>query len=357
MKNIKNIAVLKFYFAVAILLLTLGSCSNDDSSSSDELAVTQITRSVIDDPTVDGDRQVDVPIDAIYAGNYYVIRGSGFAGLKSVSFNGLESAFNPTFVTDNAIVIKVDEKTPYYNEMDELKIVTEGGTLVYSVKVKPPFPTIKGFPINPTQGDVITITGDYFLHPVVTFGTTKVDVISSTLTEIKVQVPNNIQYEHLSVTNVSGTTTASQTFGSAIYDDAFTNIWGWNEIWDSSNGFEPAYSKDSNQGSKCIQWKAGEWDTYIVAIAYWNFTDTNKYKAVRFSIKGAMAGKVKVYINGSPDSNFKIVECKDKWTNVEIPFSDLGNPAVLNSIGYVEFGGLGGNVILLDDIGLVLKNN
>jgi len=114
MKNIKNKMVLKLCFLASISILLLSSCSDDSSSSSGsgsgKVEVTGISRSVVDDPLVDGDRQVDVPTEIINAGNYYIIRGSGFASLKSISFNGLESYFNPTMVTDNAIVIQVDQK-------------------------------------------------------------------------------------------------------------------------------------------------------------------------------------------------------------------------------------------------------
>lgn len=357
MKNIKDRMLLKLYFLASISILLFASCSNDDSGgSSGKLEVTGISKSVIDDPLVEGDREVDVPTDVINAGNYYIIRGSGFATLKSISFNGLESYFNPTFVTDNAIVVLVDQKTPYYNEMDEMKIVTGSGTLNYKIAVRPPSPTIKGFPINPNAGDVITITGEYFLRPIVNFGSTTVEPIESSLTEIKVKVPDDFKYKYLSITNVSGTTVANQALGSAIYDDDKTNIWGWDEKWDGTNEVDLAYSKDASQGTKSIEWKSGEWDAYIIALADWNFSDTDKFKAVRFSVKGAKAGKVKVFINGDAENNFKVVEFKsDSWTYIEIPFSDLGNPAVLSKIGWQEFGGFGGNTVYFDDIGLVLK--
>lgn len=357
MKNIKDRMLLKLCFLASISILLLSSCSNDSADSSGgKLEVTGITKSVVDDPLIEGDREVDVPTDVINAGNYYIIRGSGFSTLKSISFNGMESYFNPTFITDNAIVVLVDEKTPYYNEMDEMKIVTNIGTLAYKVAIRPPSPSIKGFPINPNAGDVITITGDYFLHPVVNFGTTKVEPIEASLTEIKVKVPDDYKYKYLSITNVSGTTVANQALGSAIYDDAPTNIWGWDEKWDGTNTFDLAYAKDASQGTKSIEWKSGEWDGYVIAIASWNFTDTDKFKAVRFSVKGLKAGKVKLFINGETEKNFKVVEFKsDSWTYIEIPFSDLGNPAVLSKVGWQEFGGFGGNTIYLDDIGLVLK--
>ncbi|KIQ20987.1 hypothetical protein RT99_13335 [Flavobacterium sp. MEB061] len=352
MKNLKNIMLLKFYFLASILIL-LSACSNDDGGSSGTLAVTGISKSVIDDPLIEGDRQVDVPTDVINAGNTYIIRGSGFATLKSISFNGLESTFNPTFVTDNAIVVSVDQKTPYYNEMDELKIVTNIGTLVYNVKIRPPFPNINGFPINPNPGDIITITGEYFLRPVVNFGTTTVEPISSTLTEIKVQVPNDIQYKNLSITNVSGTTVASQSFGSAIYDDAYTSIKAYDGLWNAADGYNVAYDKDAKQGTKSIQWKAGGWNGLYVGIDKTK-VDMTKYKGIRINLKGEKTGTANMIVNGNYGATFSLA-FKTDWTYIEIPFSAVGNPTEITEITFQESGNFGGNTILIDDFGFVLK--
>jgi len=356
MKNIKKIMLLKFYFLASISVFLLTSCSNDDGGgASGALAVTGISRSVIDDPLVEGDRQVDVPTDVINAGNYYIIRGSGFATLKSISFNGLESSFNSTMVTDNTIIVSVNQKTPYYNEMDEMKIVTNVGTLKYTVKVRPPSPSITAFPINPNPGDIITIKGDYFLHPVVNFGTTQVEPIESTLTEIKVQVPNeDIQYKYLSITNVSGTTVAGQSLGSAIYDDAYTSLMSYNGLWDGTNQYDIAYDKDVKQGSKCILWGAGQWNGLYIGINNSKF-DFSKYKAIRVSLKGQNSGKIAVIVNGNY-SKIPSYEFQSSWTYVEIPFSAVGDPTQLNEIVFQEFGGkVGGNTIYIDDLGLVLK--
>jgi hypothetical protein len=355
MKNIKKIMLLKFSFFASIFLLA--SCSNDDGGNGSAPVITSISKSVVDDPLVEGDREVDVLTDEVNAGNTYIIRGSGFSTLKSISFNGLESYFNSTFVTDNAIVISVDKDTPYYNEMDELKMVTKGGTLVYSVKVRPPSPSITGFPINPNPGDVITIKGDFFLRPVVNFGTTRVEPIESTLTEIKVKVPNeNLQYKRLSISNVSGTTVAGQSFGSAIYDDAFTSLCSTPPfaLWDATNPFNAAYDKDPKQGSKCILWTAKQWNGLEVKIASAN-VDMSKYKGIRVTLKGQNAGKVGVFLNGS-DAIKPSYEFSSDWTYVEIPFNAFNNPSELNQISFQEFGGkAGGNTIYIDDLGLILK--
>lgn len=357
MKNIKNRMLLKLYFLASIsILLFTTSCSNDSGdSSTGKIEVTGITKSVVDDPLVDGDREVDVPTDIINAGNYYIVRGSGFSTLKSISFNGLESYFNPTFVTDNAIVVLVDEKTPYYNEMDEMKIVTNIGTLKYKVAVRPPSPNIKGFPINPKPGDIITITGEYFLRPVVNFGEAAVEVISSTLTEIKVKVPNDIQYKSLSVTNVSGTTVASQSLGSAIYDDAYTSLASNNGLWrPETNHYDIAYDKDTAQGSKCINWTSGpDWDGLWISIDK-SKVDMSRYKGIRIRIKGEKAGSVTAIVNGNWGATASL-KFGTGWTYFEILFSGVGNPTELTEVTFQETGGFGGNNLFIDDIGLVLK--
>ena len=354
MKNIKKIMALKFYLLASISIFLLNSCSNDDGGSSGTLAITGISKSVIDDPLIEGDRQVDVPTDVINAGNTYIIRGSGFSTLKTISFNGLETIFNPSLVTDNVIVVTVDSDTPYYNEMDEMKLVTNIGTLVYSVKVRPPFPSITGFPINPTPGDIITITGDYFLRPVVNFGTTKVEPITSSLTELTVKVPDDIQYKSLSITNVSGTTVAGQSFGSAIYDDAYTSISDGYALWDAANPYNDAYTKDPKQGTKCIFWTANQWGGLEFKVLS-SKVDLSRYKGIRVSLKGQNAGKVGVFLNGS-DAIKPSYDFSSDWTYVEIPFSAFNNPSELNKITFQEFGGkVGGNTIYIDDLGLILK--
>lgn len=355
MKNIKNRMLLKLCFLASVSILLLSSCSNDAEDSNGKLEVTGISRSVIDDPLLDGDRQVDVPTDIINAGNYYIIRGSGFATLKSISFNGLESYFNPTMVTDNAIVVAVDQKTPYYNEMDEMKIVTGIGTLNYKIAIRPPSPNIKGFPINPNPGDVITITGEYFLRPVVNFGDIAVEPISSTLTEIKVKVPDNIQYKSLSVTNVSGTTVAVQSLGSAIYDDEYTNLMSYHGLWrPATNHYDIAYEKDASQGTKSINWKSGpDWDGLYIGIDK-SKVDMSKYKGIRIRIKGEKAGSVTALLNGNWGATASL-KFGTGWTYFEILFSGVGNPTELTEITFQETGGFGGNNLFIDDIGLILK--
>jgi hypothetical protein len=354
MKNLNKYVLLKICIIASISALFFSSCAEDDNSDSTILSVTSISKSVVDDPLVDGDRQVDVLTDEVNAGNMYIVRGTGLGTLKSISFNGMESSFNSTLVTDNAIIVTVDKNTPYYNEQDEMKIVTGLGTLVYHIKVRPPYPTIKGFPINAVPGDIITITGDFFLHPVVNFGTTVVEPISASLTEIKVQVPDGNYHQNLSVTNVSGTTVAGQAFGTAIYDDAYTSLSSGDGTWNADDVYKKDYDKDVAQGSKCISWKAGKWNGLQIEVVKTN-VDISQFKSIRVSLKGEKTGTVNAIINGDYGKPYKL-SFKTDWTYLEIPFSEMGDPTELTQIVFQESSNVdGGNKIFIDDLGLVLK--
>jgi len=354
MKNLNKYVLLKICIIASISALFFSSCTQDDNSNSTVMSVTSISKSVVDDPLVDGDRQVDVLTDEVNAGNMYIVRGTGLGTLKSISFNGMESSFNSTLVTDNAIIVTVDKNTPYYNEQDEMKIVTGLGTLVYHIKVRPPYPTIKGFPINAVPGDIITITGDFFLHPVVNFGTTVVEPISASLTEIKVQVPDGNYHQNLSVTNVSGTTVAGQAFGTAIYDDTFTNLLLSSSPWNADDVYIKDYDKDASQGTKCISWKAGKWNGLYFGIDK-SQVDVTQFSGIRIAMKGEKKGTVNAVINGNWGKSYSITLTTD-WKYFEIPFSAVGDPTELDKIEIQESSNVdGGNKIFIDDLGLVLK--
>lgn len=348
MKNFNN---LKIVLSAFFLIFALNSCTNNDATSSIP-AVISVSKSVVDDPTIENDRKVDVLVDEVIAGNTYIIRGSGFASLKSIAFNGLESAFNSTLITDNVMVVRLDEATPYYNEKDEMTIVTNSGTLVYKINVRPPFPKITGFPINALPGDIITITGDYFLKPVISFGTTKVTPISATLTELKVKVPADNFHKYLSVANVSGTTVAGQAFGTAIYDDQYSSLVSFTYLWDATNPFDVAYDKNVYQSKKCIYWQPKGWQGFGIAVDPSKIV-FSQFRGIRIAIKGEAAGSVRAILNGD-FSKFVLLEFKSDWTYLEIPFEALGVTEFKELI-LQESGNKGGNTIYIDDVGLMLK--
>jgi len=117
-----------------------------------------------------------------------------------------------------------------------LKVVTQYGTATYHFVIAPPAPVIGSYnPINANAGDTVTIYGNFFLNPSVTFGSTAATVVSNTLTEIQVIVPSGVSNQYVTVTTISGSSTSSQALGTAIYDDtAASFVENYLGPWDGS---------------------------------------------------------------------------------------------------------------------------
>ena len=113
MKNLNINRLFWTLFLSVFAIISLSSCRDDssDDSKAGPPVIEKITGSL------DGEgKPVDLtPITQAQANNTVIIHGSGFKTLQHVYFNGTESAFNPNFVTDNVIVVNINESTPYAN--------------------------------------------------------------------------------------------------------------------------------------------------------------------------------------------------------------------------------------------------
>jgi hypothetical protein len=351
----KNIKIVSFATCIAWLftLVLFSSCANDDSSNSNASAppvISSVARSGYD---LAGNLQPLTPVSKGDPKNYYIIRGTGLSSVQKIYFNDYATYFNPTLVTDTEIFVLIDENTPYANVSNQLKVVTNNGTVIYPFVIAPPTPTFSGFnPINANTGDLVTIVGKYFLNPIVTLAATAtqpavpVTIVSSTLEKIVVKLPANAQYRKLSVTNISGTATSLEAVGTALYDDQLIGV-QWGGPW-AGKGVNFDYSVDKYQGEKSWQWVHGAWDG-----GNWGFNiDTTPYKALRIAVKGLKAGQVNFNINGG--ANY-VIPVNTSWVYMEIPLSTWGNPTSVWMLTFQESNNDGGNTVLYDDIGFVLK--
>jgi hypothetical protein len=346
MKNIK-IKYLLSFISMALLVLGVFSSCDDDSadSGSGPLAITSVCKSVEGDlvPVTQGDPK-----------NYYIIRGSGFLTVQKIYFNDFDTYFNPTLVTDTEIFVLIDEKTPYADASNQLKVVTKAGTIVYDFVISPPSPSFGSFnPVNAADGEEITIYGNYFLDPVVKVGTETVPVISSTLTEIKVKLPAGANKKYISVTNISGTATSSYAVGTAIFDDI--EYYGfdfpsWNNHTYESDG-------KAEQGVIHIKKKMAAWDNLQ---GNWSWYDQiSDYSGIRISVKADSPGTLKFIFNGDW-SERNMLTVGTGWTTFIIPWSELGNADHVQNISFQNMskdaaGNGVENTFYIDNIGFVLK--
>ncbi|MFC0778431.1 hypothetical protein [Flavobacterium sp. HJSW_4] len=351
MKNLKIVS-LGACLVLMLSLLLFTSCSNDDSA--DAYTGAPVIESVMPSGyNADGSLKPLEPTKLVDPKNYYVIHGKGFLTATKVYFNDYDTYFRSTFVTDTDIIILVDENTPFANASNKLRVVTSRGTAEYDLMVAPPVPTFSGFnSINCEEGDEVTIKGKYFLDPVVTLAKTAtepevpVEVVSSTLEEVVVKIPANANHRYLTVSNISGTAVSKEAIGTALYDDKLYGM-QWGGPW-AGKGVNFDFDGDSYQGEKSWQWEFAAWDG-----GNWGFNvDMTPYKAFRIAVKGAKNGQVNFSLNGGPNY---VIPVTTAWVYIEIPLDKLGNPSTLSMITFQESNSDGGNTVLFDDLGFVLK--
>jgi len=351
MKNLKIVS-LAACLALIISLLLFTSCSNDDNA--DASSGGPVIESVMPSGyNLDGTLKPLEPVTLVDPKNYYVIHGKGLLGTTKVYFNDFDTYFRPTFVTDTDIIVLVDEATPFANASNKLKVVTKNGTAEFDLMVAPPVPTFSGFNyINCAEGDEVIIKGKYFLDPIVTLSATPtqpavpVEVISSTLEQVVVKIPANADHRYLAVTNISGTAVSKEAIGTALYDDKLYGM-QWGGPW-AGKGVNFDFGGDSYQGEKSWQWEFAGWDG-----GNWGFNfDMTPYKAFRIAVKGAKNGQVNFNLNGGPNY---VIPVTTSWVYMEIPLDKLGSPSSITMITFQESNNDGGNTVLFDDLGFVLK--
>jgi hypothetical protein len=341
MKNLKKKNIFSYFIVLSTFIGMLYSCANDnDSSESNTLVVNSVSLAQ------EGDL---IPIKQGYANNMYIIQGSGFTTVEKIYFNDTETYFNPTLVTDKTIFVTIDESTPYENSSNELRIETKIGTVIYDFVVAPPGPQLtKGFnPVNANPDDIITIYGNFFLDPEVAFGDIQATVVSNTLTEIKVKVPEGADKQYVTVTTISGSVTSTYALGTAIYDDVFYD--GWDvESW---NGHEYVTDGKAQQGLTYYKKSINAWDN-IQGNWSW-YTDISDYAGIRIALKADEPGELQFIFNGNwstPPS----ISVTTEWKEYYIPWSDLANPSTIQNISFKNNSG-STNVFYFDNIGYYLK--
>ena len=332
MKKFKKQNLIKPLMLVFMFVGLLSSCSEEEENdmvSSGPPVIESVSRAEAGDLT---------PITIGYANNMYIIQGSGFASVEKIYFNDTDTYFNPALVTDNTIFVTIDQNTPYENASSILKVVTANGTVTYQFVVAPPAPQVtRGFqPVNANEGDQVTIYGNFFLDPIVTFGSIEATIVSNTLTEIVAIVPAGAQNKYLTVTTISGESSWGTAVGTSIYDDNFYGAWdipAWNNheyLTDPENAY---------QGKTFIHKEISGWDNIQ---SEWIWDDQiSAYTGVRFAVKSDTPGTLIFLFNGNYwGDETRAFDTTTEWQVVSYSWEELGGmPDGVQNISFQEFSG------------------
>lgn len=284
------------------------------------------------------------------SGEVLTVTGVNFYSITLITLGSENLEIIPNTLTTT----KFDVKIPANFEFGLLTVKTNyGKSNQVKIGIEPAPPTIQSFsPVNAVTGDLVTIKGDGFVRPIVTLSATatqpeiSLDIVSFTLDKIVVKIPDNANLRKISVTNAVGTGTSAEAIGTALYDDQFRGM-QWGGPW-AGQGVNLDYSGDAYQGEKSWQWVFGPWDG-----GNWGFNiDMAPYKAFRIAVKGLKKGQVNFNLNGGVNFTIPVTT---EWVYMEIPLNKLGNPSNVSSIAFQESNNDGGNTVLFDNLGFVLK--
>jgi hypothetical protein len=308
------------------------SCSDSDQDNRGGMLNPPVINSVAlaNDPNLESITQAQ-------GGTMVIIRGSGFNTLEKIYFNDFETYFNPTMLTDTEIFVAINKDTPYEEDAPQtLKVVNKNGEYVYHFIVAPPAPIVKSFqPVNAVEGEEITIYGNYFINPTVSFDGIPATIISNTLTEINVLIPANAQHKYITVETISGSSSWRTALGTAIYDDNFYSPWtieAWNNheyVTDLASAF---------QGTTFIKKDIAGWDNIQ---GNWSWDDQiSQYTGIKFAVRSEDSGKLVLIFNGNNWGNNDFAfNTTREWKEVRFTWQQLGDPAALQNISFQEFTG------------------
>lgn len=232
-KHIKSILLA----ALCVTGLTFASCSETDAEA-DKGKTPVIEYVRVCEPSSSDSLLVEANM-----GDRIAFIGQNLGDVQQVWFNDQKAKLNPAYVTSTAIIVDVPTvMSEPENVTNKVRFITSTGIEVqYDFGVIVPNPTITALSCEyGNEGDVITVTGDYFIGTEadvkVIFpgesGDIAVTPTSFTQTSITVTVPANTVEGYLKVQSMYGTGRYAHKFKDTTgmivtFDDGYVNPWGY----------------------------------------------------------------------------------------------------------------------------------
>jgi hypothetical protein len=296
-----------------------------------------------------------------------VITGKNLDLVDSIAFQNV----NPvgTFVSQSSSQIVVKVPKGLTEGKITLSVVNSTVKIISSMDlnlVKPVIATMSPNPIGPetnltitgTDLNLVSAIGFQNADPVTTF-------VSQSATKLVVKVPKGVTEGKitLSVLNSSLTVQSADVLkitgaipppviAFPFYTDAVTSNWnGWvGDGWGGTKDY--ANTSPVREGDKSIKINyVGGYGSPLQLGA--GNIDVKPYTTFKISIYGGPGSnglKVNLGINGADSYTITLIE--GKWTDYQIPLSDLKITGNITAIILKEYNNLGGFTVYVDDIGL-----
>ena len=139
--------------------LLFAACTNDD----DEVNNSEIVVEAVYLQDVNSTVQ-DREVSFVRVGQLLRLEGSGFTGLRRVYINGFQTHFNPVYVSDNSMIIRVSSDTPVIEAEEDvrntIRLVKDNTETTIEFEVRSSAPIIYDVSHTlPKAGEEITVYG------------------------------------------------------------------------------------------------------------------------------------------------------------------------------------------------------
>lgn len=259
-KYIKSILIA----ALCVTGVTFASCNKTDAEK-DEGKTPVIEYVRVCEPKSSDSLLVEANM-----GDRIAFIGQNLGDVQQVWFNDQKAKLNPAYVTSTAIIVDVPTvMSEPENVTNKVRFITSKGIEVqYDFGVIVPNPTITSLSCEyGDEGDVITITGDYFIGTEAdvkvifpgTSGDIEVTPTSFSQTSITVTVPANTTEGYLKVKSMYGTGRYVHKFKDTTgiitdFDDGYTNPWGYPSSGIIEGGISGKYMKFYCENNGAWNW-------------------------------------------------------------------------------------------------------
>ena len=349
--NIKSLLATVFVIAGSFYLQ---SCNDDETYPQPSIKNVRTTAE-------------DAPITTGNFGDWISIQGSGFSSTTEVWFNSVSAQFNPTFVTDNNIVIAVPSDFPEEIN-DKIKVVTKGGSSEFDFKVIVPAPIVYAISNEfPASGETVEISGDVFynVQSVVFPGGGEGEIVTYNPTMIQVVVPSGTTSGKLTINAAAGSSESPfelmNKTGMICDYDALNKFEDWGKetvIVDASTNPSDPPVVDGNyikmQSSIDVgpdSWWVDQTATPHSGIVMPDHPDNDPaenyaLKFEYFSVGNFNGGHIQVQFSWGPDYWFEPYKDADgnagdfvstNWRTAVIPLNEFGGIVKYGDLKYMDF--------------------
>ncbi len=145
-------------FGMILFGLLFTSCSSDDDVEGGEITVDAVYLEDVDSNVQDRE------VTFARLGQLLRLEGSGFTGLRRVYINGFETTFNPVYVSDTSMLIRISSDTPTIEAEEDvrntIRLVNDNSETVIEFEIRSSAPSINRVSHTlPKAGEEITVHG------------------------------------------------------------------------------------------------------------------------------------------------------------------------------------------------------